>query len=274
MSSETTPALTGFATGGVVGALAGGLSARGASKRNRALEEARNRYMAALQQHNENLRRIGVAQRDNLMALSGASQQNQNARMAGMPGDQTASYQQDAQNQMAALQAAPLPDQAALSGPLGAQYAQEAAQRTSTALAPMAGGYAADQQGQAFVANDRNYQNNQAALQPQAAYNDQALGVFGGQSASDMAKADAAYGIDRQRAQQAGSEQMLYGALLQQGLNTGASMAGSYARGHQPQPAPANPPMYQSIPNSGVSLSDAMNGYYSRVPNQNSYRMG
>lgn len=282
----------GAGVGAVVGGAAGYLSSRGNNKRKRAMEEARNRYMQAIAAHNENLRRIGVAQQANIAALSQQAQGNMDVRFRGMPGDQTESAAHDYGNQMSALQAAPLPEGSALQGPLADTYNQEMANRTQTALSPMARGYAYDQQGQAMLANERDYANRQAALQPNASYQDMSLGLFGAQSDAALSRAENAYGIDRQRAGQAGSEQMLYGALLQQGLNTGASLAGSYKMGHRahgvapaatqsalaPSPVGALPSRASIIANTpnalGLSPMDALNGYYSRVPNQNAYRMG
>lgn len=126
----------------------------------------------------------------------------------------------------------------------------------------MAHGYATDQQGQAFIQNENAYQNAQSATQPNATAMDQQLGLYGGQADSALSRAESDYGMNRYRAQNAGGEQMLYGAMLQQGLNLGAQGAMAYG-GYQRRNAPA------LNPNQNIAMRQ--DSWNSRVPLNNPY---
>jgi hypothetical protein len=254
----------GTAVGAGVGALIGGasgyMSGRGASKKARALEQARARYEAALRQHQTLSEAAANGYRGSVSDLLNQNQNSYAEYLKQMPGDQTASLQNDYANQVAALGAAGNTG-AALQGPLAQQYAAEGGARTATALSPIALQYSADQQGQSILANRRQRDLSALAIQSQGATNEQRYGLGQVQRDADLARAQAAYARETGDAQSVGDRQMLYGALMQQGLNLGAQGAMAYGR----------PALKPTAKTNRVFSEDDMNSWYSRVPNNNQY---
>lgn len=244
----------GTAVGAGVGALAGGaagyLGARGASKRRKAQEEARQKYLMALGKYRE----IEVArsrQREALLTKqSGQAHDNFQTYMGNKPGDQSASLQHDAANQSAALYSAQAPSPE-LAGPLAGQYQAEMGKRVGNEVNSTALDYSADQQNYAGDQNERDYGLAESALSRDRQMFEQQATLGTAQSEAEMQKAAAEFGVDRQRAQGAGSEQMLYGGLVNAGIGLGNQYAGAkrrsalYNQGYG-EPKTGNPALTQS----------------------------
>ena len=245
----------GTAIGAGVGALAGGasgyLGARGASKRRKAQEEARQKYLMALEKYRE----VEVArsrQREALLTKqSGQSHDNFQTYMGNKPSDQSASLQQDAANQSAALYSAQAPTPA-LAGPLAGQYQAEMDKRVGNEVNATALDYSADQQNYAGDQNERDYGLAESALSRDRQMFEQQATLGTAQSEAEMQKASAEFGVDRQRAQGAGSEQMLYGGLVNAGIGLGNQYASSkrqsalYKQGYGEPKAAGNPALMKS----------------------------
>ena len=255
----------GAVAGGVIGAGAGLMSGMGADAKAQALEEARRRYELALQKHQVLSEASANGYRGSVADLLNQNQASYDQYLRDMPGDQTASLNRDTTNQVAALTAAP-PSGAALSGPLAQQYAAEGNQRAMTAINPMALNYSAGQQGQAVLANQRRHDLSALSINAQGAQNEQRFGLGQAQRDADLTRAQAAYARETGEAQTAGDRQMMYGALLQQGLNLGAQGTMAFGR-------PAMKPNTQTPPMPGPeSFSESsMNGYHSAIKPNNPY---
>lgn len=223
----------GAGIGAGVGALAGGasgyLSGKGASKRKKAQKKAQREYEAALRNYEQQSEANLAAQRQHAQSQGALAQQNFQNYLAQMPGDQTASLQNDYGNQMAALQTT----QPALSGPLAEQYAQEMQGRTQAALTPMAYDYATGQQGQAVIANDRNYDLSTAAMRPNDTNFGQRYNLTQSALDANRAQAEARFGVQSQKAQNAGAEQMMYGGMLNSALGLGGQIGSTMAQNNR-----------------------------------------
>ena len=228
--------LPGFGTavgagiGAGAGLLAGGasgyLSGKGAAKRKKAKKKAQREYEAALREYQLQSESNLARQRQHAQSQGALAQTNFANYIAGMPGDQTVALQNDYSNQMAALQTT----QPALSGPLAAQYAQEMRGRTQAALTPMAYDYATGQQGQAVIANDRNYDLSTAAMRPNDTNFGQRYNLTQSALDANRAQAEARFGVQSQKAQNAGSEQMMYGGMLSSALGLGGQVGSTLAQ--------------------------------------------
>lgn len=219
----------GAVAGAVIGGAAGYLSSKGAKKRRRAQQEARQKYQRALAEYQatelaRSRQREGLIQQQ-----SGQTNTNFQTYMGQKPGDQTAALQHDAANQASALYAAQAPTPA-LAGPLAGQYQQEMQQRVGTAVNGMALDYSAGQQQYADDANRRNYEDAESALSRDRNIFEQQALVGTANSNSALQRASADFGIERQNAANAGSEQMLYGAIGNSALNVASQYAGAQRR--------------------------------------------
>lgn len=224
---------TGTAVGTVlapgIGSAAGlsyDLGKYGASKRKKKMQKARKNYENALREYEAQSEANLAGQRQHLQAQSALANQNFANYMRSMPGDQTAALQNDYGNQMAALQTV----QPALSGPLAAQYAQEMQGRTQAALTPMAYDYATGQQGQAVIANDRNYDLATAAMRPDDTNFGQRYALTQSALDANRAQAEARFGVQSQKAQGAGAEQMMYGGMINSVLGVGGQVGSTMAQ--------------------------------------------
>lgn len=219
----------GAGLGAVVGGASGYLSGKGAKKRRRAREAARQKYQRALAEYQatelaRSRQREGLIQQQ-----SGQANANFQTYMGQKPGDQTPALKHDAEMQASALYAAQAPT-AALAGPLAGQYQQEMQQRVGTAVNGMALDYSTEQQQYADDANRRNYEDAESALSRDRNIFEQQALVGTANSNSALQRASADFGIERQRAANAGSEQMLYGAIGNSALNVASQYAGAQRR--------------------------------------------
>ena len=219
--------VVGTAVGAVLGAVVGGasgyLGARGAKKRRNAQAEARRKYQAALAQYQQQ-ELARNAQREALLTQQ-SQQANTNFQtyMGQKPGDQSASLQQDAADQASALYAAQAPTPA-LAGPLAGQYQAEMNQRVGNSVNSMALDYSTSKQDFAGDANNRDYETATSALSRERNLFEQQAGVGSALSNRDRAIAEANYGNERARAQNVGSEQMMYGGFA----NSALQLANAY----------------------------------------------
>ena len=204
----------------LIGGVPGYLSSSGASKRKKAAKKAQAKYEAALREYQMQSEANLAGKRAHLVSQGNLAQQNFQSYLGGMPGDQTATLVNDQSNQMAALQTT----QPALSGPLAAQYGAEMQGRTNVALQPMAHSYAAGQQGQAVIANDRNYDLQGAMLRPTDTNFNQRYNLTQSALDANRQQAEAAFGVDSAKAQSAGAEQMMYGGMINSVLGVGGQV--------------------------------------------------
>ena len=210
----------GAGLGAVVGGASGYLGGKGAKKRRKALEAERQKYQRALAQYQATELARSRQREALLQQQSAQANTNFSTYMGQKPGDQTPALQQDAANQSAALYAAQAPTPA-LAGPLAGQYQQEMDQRVGTAVGGMALDYSADQQQYGDDANRRNYDLAESALSRDRNMFEQSALVGTANSNAALQRAQADYGVGRERASQAGSEQMLYGGIGNALLNAG-----------------------------------------------------
>lgn len=208
----------------MVALIGAGLSFRGAKKRKKAAAKARREYEAAVASYEAEARKALADQRMQIAAMADKTQGITLEQLRNMPADQTAALQQSALNQQAALTA----PQAALSGPLGEQYAQEFAGRAQSALAPMALNYAENDVAQAAIANDRRYDLQRAALAPEYDRYNMQFGLGDAARNQALNRAGAKFGVNAGGGN-AGSEQMMYGGMLSALAGTGTDIAKSYA---------------------------------------------
>lgn len=248
--------VVGGVAGGVAGGASGYLSGMGAAKRRRAQEEARARYEQALRVYSQDRNTAELGRREDISALGNDAQANTQRRLTNMPGDQTATLNQDYGNQLAAMKPSG-PVGTPVESPLANTYQAEGDARVQTALAPIARGYAAEQQDERALGNEREYQLAQAALQPRATNQDQMYGLTQAEYRAVVEKAAADYGVQSSQANKAGSEHMLYGAMIQQGQNLGAQGAGAYGRSRP------------RAPQSALQPTANMDSWDSRVPYYN-----
>lgn len=250
----------GFGVGAGVGALVGGasgyLGGLGAKKRRKAQEKARREYQAALAQYQQQ-ELARNAQREALLTQQ-SQQANTNFQtyMGQKPGDQTAALQQDAANQSSALYAAQAPTPA-LAGPLAGQYQQEMNQRVGGNVNAMALNYSAGQQDFAGDANNRNYETATSALSRERDLFEQQAGVGSALSNRDRAIAEANYDNERARAQNVGSEQMMYGGFANSALQLANAYGSAQRQANLRKEAYGNPAL---TPNQQYRNSD-MSGY-------------
>lgn len=250
----------GAIIGGVIGAVAGGasgyLGAQGAKKRRKAQARARKQYQAALAQYQQQ-ELARNAQREALLTQQ-SQQANTNFQtyMGQKPGDQSAALQQDAADQASALYAAQAPTPA-LAGPLAGQYQAEMNQRVGSSVNSMALDYSTSKQDFAGDANNRDYETATSALSRERTLFEQQAGVGSALSNRDRAIAEANYGIDRSRAQNAGSEQMMYGGFANSSLQLANAYGSAQRQANLRNEAYGNPAL---TPNQQYRNSD-MSGY-------------
>lgn len=227
----------GAAIGGAIGLGVGGVSGylggKGAKKRKKKQEQARNRYLAALGEYEQ--KRLGNIEGQVADAQRGMADQTRidDDYYRQMVGDQSAGFINDQVNAQAALSAVgPKP---VLGGPLGAQYADEMVARNQVALRPMATSQAILSQASAQDAVDRDRALRSAALMPDALYKSQLRGLSNAKNEQAIMRASQAYGINRDKADNAGSEHMMYGAMLNQLMQMGGQVGSSYASNKKDQ---------------------------------------
>jgi len=246
----------GAVVGGVIGGAAGYLGSRGAKKRRKAQAEARRKYQAALAQYQQQ-ELARNAQREAL--LNRQSQQantNFQTYMGQKPGDQSSALQQDAADQASALYAAQAPTPA-LAGPLAGQYQAEMNQRVGNSVNSMALDYSTSKQDFAGDANARDYETATSALSRERNLFEQQASVGSALSNRDRAIAEANYGIDRAHAQNAGSEQMMYGGFANSALQLANAYGSAQRQANLRNEAYGNPAL---TPNQQYRNSD-MSGY-------------
>jgi hypothetical protein len=246
----------GTLIGAGVGAASGYLGAQGAKKRRKAQARARQQYQAALAQYQQQ-ELARNAQREAL--LNRQSQQantNFQTYMGQKPGDQSASLQQDAADQASALYAAQAPTPA-LAGPLAGQYQAEMNQRVGNDVNSMALDYSTSKQDFAGDANNRDYETATSALSRERNLFEQQAGVGSALSNRDRAIAEANYGVDRARAQNAGSEQMMYGGFANSALQLANAYGSAQRQANLRNEAYGNP---------ALTPSDNANSWNSRNP--------
>jgi hypothetical protein len=250
----------GTAIGAGVGALVGGVSGYlgglGAKKRRKAQAEARRKYQAALAQYQQRELARNAQREAMLIQQSQQAHNNFQTYMGQKPGDQTAALQQDAANQSSALYAAQAPTPA-LAGPLAGQYQQEMNQRVGGNINAMALDYSAGQQDFAGDANNRNYEMADSALSRERNLFEQQAGVGSALSNRDRAIAEANYGNERARAQNVGSEQMMYGGFANSALQLANAYGSAQRQANLRKEAYGNPAL---TPNQQYRNSD-MSGY-------------
>lgn len=250
----------GTAIGAGVGALVGGasgyLGGLGAKKRRKAQEKARREYQAALAQYQQRELARNAQREAMLIQQSQQAHNNFQTYIGQKPGDQTAALQQDAANQSSALYAAQAPTPA-LAGPLAGQYQQEMNQRVGGNVNAMALNYSAGQQDFAGDANNRNYEMADSALSRERNLFEQQAGVGSALSNRDRAIAEANYGNERARAQNVGSEQMMYGGFANSALQLANAYGSAQRQANLRNEAYGNPAL---TPNQQYRNSD-MSGY-------------
>jgi hypothetical protein len=233
---------------GTAAGLSFDLGKYGSSKQKKAAKKARAKYEAALRDY-QNLSEANLAgRRAHLVSQGNLAQQNFQNYLGGMPSDQTATLANDQANQMAALQTT----QPALSGPLAAQYGAEFAGRTNVALQPMAHSYAAGQQGQAVIANDRGYDLQGAMLRPTDANFNQRYNLTQSALDANRQQAEAAFGVDSAKAQNAGAEQMMYGGMISSVLGVGGQVGYGMAQNQRSDRQASQQPRSTLQPDYGV----------------------
>jgi hypothetical protein len=88
----------------------------------------------------------------------------------------------------------------------------------------MAHGYAAGQQGQAVIANDRGYDLQGAMLRPTDRNFDQRYNLTQSVLDADRQQAEARFGVQSAKSQNAGAEQMMYGGMINSVLGLGGQV--------------------------------------------------
>lgn len=236
----------GAGVGAVVGGTAGYISGRGVAKREEAQQEALRKRQIAIQKYRQRLELLGSEQEH---AGYDAARQSSNTQL------------QSAQDQMAFEGVKPMETQAALerskgmaaafAGDTGGATANTSALKSAaqqqyatnmasvldarSAAAQLPGQYAAAQAkvtGDGMRIGDRSDIAN-AALGQQYGQLQQMHSIRQAEAQRDYASEMAQAGFADEAAKQAGSEQMMYGGMLNAGLNTGMGVASSYAQSNK-----------------------------------------
>jgi hypothetical protein len=184
--------------------------------------------MSALQQYEGTRQKNLEGQMADAEAGFASQQKIDDDYYRNMVGDRSQAFAADEQNALAAL--TNVGPQSTLSGPLGAGYQAEMAARNQVALRPMATSQALLSQAAAQDEVEQARAMRSAALMPDALYKSQLRGLSNIQNEQAMDRAANAYGVQRVRADNAGAEHMMYGALLNQLIQMGGQAGDSYTK--------------------------------------------
>lgn len=236
----------GAGVGALVGGTAGYISGRGVGKRAAAMRDAQFQRQMAIQQYTHRMQQLGEEQQNagfeatkqsSANKLQGAQDQFAFEGAKPMETQAALARSQGLAAAFAGDTGGPTVNTAALKSGAQQQYAANMANVLDARSAAMQlpGQYAAAQAkvtGDGMRIGDRTDIAN-ADLAQATGQMQQMHTLRAAEAQRDYATAMAHAGFADEAAKQAGSEQMMYGGMINAGLNTGMGLAGTYAQNNK-----------------------------------------